>query len=176
MKKFASLMTAASLAALAPLPLAALDMNVIEYMAKDLKRDGSAKKYNGAIASCLAGNGDPAKTAEYFAQGEWDVTPQPEMGIIEFSGPDENVYAMAADDGSFCMASAEDQGFISAMGKLQVMGLAAGLKFKEVPHPTGCLTFEMENGLTGQITSSGNDPVCEDENTSSVRFEWAAAQ
>lgn len=152
------------------MPAAAQEWSTVEFMARKLDSDDHGAAYGAAVAACLAGRGDPERTASLFTKGGWAVVEEREMGLMEISSPDADLYALAADDGSFCAAYSETQGTVAAIGKLQIIGGAAGLSFDSLDTPDGCIGFDMGNGIRSEITSSGNDPVCDSETTSSVRF------
>lgn len=158
------------------LPATAQDWPTVEFMAGGLGNADATKAYGAAIAACLAGQGDAAQTAEIFTDGGWSLTPQPEMGVNEFASADENLYALAADDGSFCAAYSETLGTDAALGAVQIIAGAAGFDLERLEMPEDCIALSLNPGPQAEIMSSGNDPACSSETTSSVRFIFAGGQ
>ncbi len=156
-------------------PALAQEWSTVEFMARDLTKDDAAKAYRGAIAACLAGQGDAERTAALFEKGGWTREDQAEMGTIDYTGPQEGLYVLAAADGSFCAAYSESLGTDAATGNVQIIGGAAGLAFDSADSALGCIAFRLAPGITAEITSSGNDPVCSDAGTSQVRVSFGAA-
>lgn len=156
-------------------PALAQDWSVVEFMARDAKKDDPAKAYRGAVAICLVGQGDAAATAALFEKAGWTLTADPEAGVNEFASPLDDIHALAADDGSFCAAYAETLGTDRALGNLQIIGAAAGLSFDSLIRDDDCLAFALAPGIQGEVTSSGNDPVCHSDTSSSVRFLFDGA-
>jgi hypothetical protein len=65
------------------------------------------------------------------------------------------------------------QNLMSADQKRASLLVAAQYPIADVDVSSSCTTYNQERGITFKVTSSGNDPVCEDANTSSVRFTFA---
>lgn len=169
---------AATLACLAclTLPAAAQEWSTVEFMARGLKKDDPAQAYRGAVAACLAGQGDVDKTAALFEKGGWTRSDEAEMGTVEYVGANADIYVLQADDGSFCAAYSEVQGTDTGLGNLQIVGGAAGLSFDHALSDAGCDSYTLAPGILAEVTSSGNDPVCTDPATSQVRFSFGAGQ
>jgi hypothetical protein len=49
---------------------------------------------------------------------------------------------------------------------------AAGFAATATKGETGCTAFALAPGLVAEVTSSGNDPVCSDANTSQIRLTF----
>jgi hypothetical protein len=156
-------------------PAAAQDLSTVEFMARKLNDDDAGKVYASAIAACLAGQGDAEKTAALFTGKDWTLTEEAEMGLNELASPHDAVYVLAATDGSFCAAYAEDRGTDVATANLMVLIGAGGLGSEDVSTADGCFAFQLTPTIVAEVTSSGNDPVCQDDATSSVRFTFAPA-
>jgi hypothetical protein len=128
--------------------------------------------YQSAIAACVVGQGDAAATAEIFTSAGWTVA-EDEPGLNLISGPNADIYVLAATDGSFCAAYAEIIGTTAAIGNLQIIGKAAGFSEKGALGEMGCFALQLTPSIIAEVTSSGNDPVCNDIDTSSVRISFA---
>ncbi|NGM47332.1 hypothetical protein G5B31_17480 [Rhodobacter sp. SGA-6-6] len=169
------MLRAALILALTALPVTAQDWSTVEFMTRKLDDPDHGAAYRAAVAACLAGRGDPAATAALFLEGNWVTVEEREQGLMEIFSPDADLYVLAADDGSFCAAYSEVQGTATAIGNLQIIGGAAGLSLESLDMPAGCIAFALGHGIQAEVTSSGNDPVCESETTSSVRFIFGGA-
>ncbi len=167
---------AALLALLIASPAVAQEWSTVEFMARDLKKDDVTAAYRGAVAACLAGQGDVEKTAAYFTEAGWSRADEAEMGTVDYTGPDQSLYVLQAADGSFCAAYSETQGTDAAIANAQIIGGAGGFAFDSAPSEMGCIAFQLAPGIVAEITSSGNDPVCSDAATSSVRFTFGGGQ
>lgn len=172
-----TLIRAALLAFLVPAaPALAQEWSTVEFMARDLKKDDPAAAYRGAVAACLAGQGDVEKTAKLFDKGGWTRSDETEMGLVEYASPNDDLYVAQADDGSFCAAYAESLGTDVATGALQIVSGAGGLSLETTKGEFDCDAYTLATGVVAEITSSGNDPVCSDAGTSSVRILFGGAQ
>jgi hypothetical protein len=167
---------AAALCVLLAAPALAQEWSTVEFMARDLKKDDATKAYRGAVAACLAGQGDVEKTAAFFTEAGWTRTDEAEMGTIDYTGPDDSLYVLQAADGSFCAAYSESQGTDAAIANVQIVGGAGGFGFDSAASAMGCIAFRLAPAIAVEITSSGNDPVCSDAATSQVRFTFGAAE
>jgi hypothetical protein len=167
---------AALLALLLAAPAAAQDWSMVNFMSGDLGDSDPVKAYRSAVAACLAGQGDPAATATRFTEAGWTVTENADMGLTEIASADPNLYVLAAADGSFCAAYSETLGTDSALGNVQIIGGAGGFAFDSAASAMNCIAFQLAPGIVAEVTSSGNDPVCSDAATSSVRFTFGPGQ
>lgn len=157
-------------------PAIAQEWSTVEFIARDLKKDDAGAVYRGAIAACLAGQGEVEKTAKLFDKGGWTRSDETEMGLVEYASPSNDFYVVQADDGSFCAAYAESLGTDIATGALQIIAGAGGLSTDTAEGELGCAAYALAPGVVAEITSSGNDPVCSDANTSSVRVLFRVSQ
>ncbi len=156
-------------------PVAAQEWSTVEFIAGDLDDSDPIKAYRSAVAACLAGRGDPAATAARFAEAGWTVTEEAEPGLTRIASADPNLYVLTASDGSFCAATSEALGTDSATGNVMTIAGAAGLALDSAMD-SDCTILRLAPEVTAEITSSGNDPVCFDEKTSSVRFIFGPGQ
>ena len=161
---------------LAAAPVLAQEWSTVVFMARDLNEDDAAKAYRGAIAACLAGQGDVEKTAAFFDEAGWTRADQAEMGTVDYTGPHDSLYVLQADDGSFCAAYSESHGTDAAIANVQIVGGAGGFSFDSAASEMGCLAFRLAPAIAVVVTSSGNDPVCSDAGTSQVRFAFGDQQ
>jgi hypothetical protein len=157
---------------LAPPASAAQDVEALRNMVAALNNADEVAMYQSAIAGCLLGQGDSAATAQIFASAGWTVA-EDEPGLNYISGPNPEVYVLAATDGTFCATYAETIGTTPAIGSLQAVGKSAGFSEEGTTGEIGCFALQLTSAIVAEVTSSGNDPVCEDPNTSSVRITFA---
>jgi hypothetical protein len=157
-------------------PAVAQDWFMVEVMTADLGDESPDKVYSAAIAACAFGQGDAAKTAALFTDKGWALTEQPDMGVNEIASPHDSVYVLAASDGSFCAAYSEAIGTEVAAAQLMLIVASMGLGTSVGPGTSDCTSLQITPLIGAEVTSSGNDPVCEDAATSSVRFTFGAGQ
>jgi len=156
-------------------PVAAQDWSVARYMSGALNSADSTEAYRAAIAACLVGEGDPTATLAPFAENGWAVTEDAEMGLTEIASPNPDLYVLMASDGSFCAAYNEAIGTEAAFLQMQTLIASTGIGAPSTPDDMGCMVYTLTPEIRLQPTSSGNDPVCEDANTSSVRVTFGAS-
>lgn len=177
-----SFIRASALAALllSPTPLfaePARDMGIIRHMVDDLDHESRFMRLNGALAACLAGEGDQYLASSWFEDHGWLPRVDSDMGIVEMTNTaHDDLYAWIAEDGSVCQVWAEDVGTQDAMDILKELAEAAGMPVSNATGEVGCQALTVVAGTVGylvEVTSSGNDPVCVDVNTSRVNFTRA---
>ncbi|MBN9332786.1 hypothetical protein [Devosia sp.] len=159
----------------APLQAAeARDMGIIRNMVDDLDHESRFMRLNGALAACLAGEGDQYLASGWFEDHGWLPRVDTDMGIVEMTNRSHaDLYAWIAEDGSACQIWAEDVGTQDAFDILNELAEAAGLPVEEAEGEVGCPAITLVAGNVGylaEVTSSGNDPVCIDVNTSRINF------
>lgn len=159
-------------------PVAAMNSKMLEAVSRDLKSDKLSQNHRAAMAACLAALGDAAKTAKLFTSRGWsvaeDVAEDTAAGVSEFSSAPGGVTVQAALDGSFCAVSSDAIGYATAIGAIQIISGIGELKLREIESANGCLTFQLSESITGQLTAAGNDALCIDDNSSTWRFELGA--
>lgn len=152
----------------------ARDMGIIRNMVDDLDHESRFMRLNGALAACLAGEGDQYLATSWFEDHGWLPNVEEDMGIVEMIHPgNSDLYAWVAEDGSACQIWAEDVGTQDAWDILNELVEAAGLPIESANGEIGCNAMTLVAGDVGylvEVASSGNDPVCEDVNTSRVHF------
>lgn len=171
---------AAILALLSTLPVAApamaLDLFMAESSLRTLNDSDPTRAYGAALAACLVGQGDAARTAALFTDAGWALTAETEMGLNQFTSSHAALYVLAAIDGSFCAVYAEDTGTDIAAAQMMQLVASTGLGTSVMPGTSDCVSVQLTPAIGIEVTSSGNDPVCDDAATSSVRFTFGPGQ
>lgn len=124
----------------------------------------------GSYAACLAGQGDVQATAGLFTAKGWTRYDESEMGLITLTPATGEIYVTLASDGSFCDVASETTGTVVALGSVQGLATAAGLPVENLETGSDCAAVSLGPRAFAEINSSGNDPVCQSETTSAVRF------
>ncbi len=166
---------AALLALLAASPAAAQDWAGVVRLVGDIRSEDPALAYKAATAACVAGRGDPDWTVMIFQSAGWAYSKEDEPGLDVFQSPHPDVYVLMASDGSFCAAYSESQGTDTATANVFQIIVAGMLSADSAKTEMGCTAFALAPGVVAEVTSSGNDPVCDDRSTSSVRISFAAS-
>lgn len=169
----AAILAAAALSAAAP--AMALDLFMAESSLRNLDATDPARAHGAAIAACLVGQGDAARTAALFTDAGWTLTADADMGLNQITSSHAALYVLAATDGSFCAVYAEDTGTEIATAQMMQLIASTGLGTSVAPGTSDCASVQLTPVIGIEVTSSGNDPVCEDEATSQVRFTFGAA-
>lgn len=161
-------------------PLAAepaYDMGILRAMVDDLDHKDPYMRLNGAVAACLAGEGDQYLTTSLFEDHGWKPRIDEDMGIVEMTRPgDDLLYAWVAEDGSSCRVWSEEIGTHAAGIILKDLADAARIRTEPATGDSGCAGMSLIAGNVGyvvEVTSAGNDPTCDDESTSGVHFTRA---
>lgn len=158
-------------------PLAAepaYDMGVLRAMVNDLDHHDPYMRLNGAVAACLAGEGDQYLTTSWFEDHGWKPRVDADMGIVEMTKPGaDKMFAWVAEDGSSCRVWSEEIGTAAVKILLKDLMLAARIRAEKTTGESGCSGLTLVAGNVGyavEVTSSGNDPVCDAEDNSAVHF------
>ena len=171
---------AATLALLAALPVAAPAMALDLFMAESslgaLTDSDPTRAYGAALAACLVGQGDAGRTASLFTDAGWTLTTDTDMGMNQIASTHSALYVLAAIDGSFCAVYAEDTGTEIAATQMMQLVASTGLGTSVAPGTSDCTSVQLTPAIGIEVTSSGNDPVCDDDATSSVRFTFGPGQ
>lgn len=152
-------------------PAFAQDAAMLQHMTGDLDKGDTPKTLRAAYAACMLGAGDLEATAGIFTDAGWAREDDPEMGLTSLAPPGAEPAILMASDGSFCDVATETLGTDTALSTLQILSGVAGVAPESVDVPTGCLAFRLGSTLA-EISSTGNDPVCQSETTSAVRFTF----
>ena len=166
---------AALLAALLAAPAAAQDWQGVVRMAGDLRSADALATYRSAAAACIAGRGNAGMTSVIFESAGWAMTPD-EAGLTAFQSQHSDVYVLASETGDFCAAFSEGHGTDDATKVLFNIVVAGFLSLDTAPSDLGCKAYALAPGMVGEITSSGNDPTCDDARTSSIRITFGPAE
>jgi len=127
------------------------------------------------IEACLMGAGAVDATSEILTAAGWTVEPQSEMGTVDFlPGVGADTFAFMSDTGEFCHVESMVMGTNEAAGMLELFLAENGLTVTATGTSDflGCPTQTLSNGITVEITSAGNDPVCTADTTSGLRFDY----
>jgi hypothetical protein len=173
MIRAATLALAAALASATP--AMALDLFMAESSLRGLGDADPARAHGAAIAACLVGQGDAARTAALFTDAGWTLTSDTDMGLNQITSSHAALSVLAATDGSFCAVYAEDTGTEIATAQMMLLVASTGLGTSVAPGTSDCTSVQLTPVIGIEVTSSGNDPVCEDAATSQVRFTFGAA-
>lgn len=165
--------TALLLACLAA-PAAAQDRAMLEHLLRDLDDATDPKALRAATAACILGEGNADAIAAYFTEAGWTRSDDTEMGMTSLSAPAGSVGVSLYDDGRICDVASEGWGTDTALGALQIASGVAGLGLETLPD-SECTALRLTPSVTVEVTSTGQDPVCFSENTSALRFTYAAA-
>lgn len=164
---FAGLLVA-SLAA----PATAEDRTMLETQLRGLKKPEDQKVLRAASAACLLGLGDVEAIAAPFVEKGWARMDDAEMVVTSLTPPaGDMVYVTLYDEGRICDVSSEVWGTDTALSTVQILSGVAGLSMDSIENPDGCISMALTPAASVTITSSGNDPVCMSETTSTLRFE-----
>jgi hypothetical protein len=156
-------------------PATAQDWTSIVRVAGDLRSADAALTYRSAAAACLAGRGNPDNTALIFESAGWVVTPD-EAGLTAFQSQHPAVYVLMSETGDFCAAFSERHGTDAATEALYAIVVAGFLSLDTAPSDLGCKAYALAPGIVAEVTSSGNDPICEDSRSSSIRLTFGPAE
>jgi hypothetical protein len=119
-----------------------------------------------AYAACVLSAGQIDPVIEVLADLNLARNDDTEMGVTTLSAPDLPFAITFYDKGAICDVSSESIGTTEARIPLSIV---AGMTGFQMDSAAECFTAIMGT-VRAQLTSSGNDPVCEDANTSNVRF------
>lgn len=152
----------------------AADMTILRTIVQDLSSDEAQSQLKGAMAACLAGEGDAERTANLFQENGWNRRDDADMGIFELTNPKtDEFYALVADDGSACRIWSEEIGTAEAFDLLKSVAEAASLSTESTTGEIGCQALSLiveTSSFVTEVTSSGNDPFCEHDSTSGIHF------
>lgn len=122
------------------------------------------------LAACLYGGGDIDRVAEVLSDLGVRREDHADMGATFLTFPGQPYAISFYMDGEICDVSSERIGTSEALSQLMVLGGAVGFASLD----SECTGLRIV-GVEAEVTSSGNDPVCFDDRTSTVRFTFEAA-
>lgn len=168
MRRLLALLTVLALAA----PAGAEDRAMLETQLRGLKKPDDQKVLRAASAACLLGLGDVEAIAAPFVKYGWDRQDDSEMGVTSIVPPSgDMVYVMIYDEGRICDVSSEVLGTDTALSAVQILSCVGGLSLNSIERADGCISMALTPTASVTVTSSGQDPVCQSETTSTLRFE-----
>jgi hypothetical protein len=161
----ALLLAAATFATPAP-----ADNNALLGLVRSAGQPAETGGYLGGIAACILGGGEVEQTASLFTETGWTREDDAEMGLIYLSGPQGDLGATLAVEGGFCEVASGAIGTDAAKVLLVAALTAAGASQATGTDAYGCTTYLAAPGVTAIVTSTGQDPTCDDNGTSAVRL------
>jgi hypothetical protein len=167
MRRAAALLAVLAFAA----PAVAEDRAMLESQLSGLKKPEEQKVLRAASAACLLGLGDVEAIAAPFVAAGWERMDDAEMGMTSLTPPAGEAYVSLYDDGRICDVASEVWGSDTALGAVQILSGIAGLSLDSIDRADGCISMALTPAASVTVTSSGNDPVCWSETTSTLRFE-----
>jgi hypothetical protein len=152
-----------------PVPAFAQDLMMLEFALGDLDDGTDSTVLRAAGAACILGAGDAEATATLFTNAGWSRVDETEMGIVTLSPPAGDVAVTLYEEGRICEVASEIWGFATAIGSLQILSGIAGLSM-DIDYDQECTAIRLTDTVTATVTSTGQDPVCESEINSSIRY------
>ncbi len=149
-------------------PVAAQDLSVLEFQLRALEKEQDDQALVPLIAGCFLGAGDLEKTAGFFTDAGWARSDDAEMGMVSLTPPWGDPYVAIYENGAICDATSETNGLMRADSALVPLMAAAQIIVARTEVPSGCVAYDMGNGVTAELTSSGNDPQCRSDDTSNI--------
>jgi len=122
-------------------------------------------------AWCMLGNGQPDELRALLTEAGFAEEADAEMGVAYYASPDLPLTISTYMDGEICDVTSEEAGTPEALGALVVVAGMTG--FQSVDGDCG--TMILADSVRAELTSSGNDPVCDSETSSNVRFTFGAS-
>lgn len=171
----AGMIRSALLAVLLATPAMAQDTSILRFQLSDLESEEDNQAFVPLIAACLLGNGDAEATATLFTDAGWTRTDDPEMGIVSLVPAWGDPYVTLYEGGAICDVTSEKMGLMQADGSLIPFLTAAQYKIDRTDVPSGCIAYDLGNGVVAEMSSSGNDPQCRSDDNSNIRFTFASA-
>jgi hypothetical protein len=157
-------------------PVCAQSTGMMTSMVKRLDSATGSKLMRASAAACVLGNGDAEATATLFTSKGWTQSNDAEMGIVSLTPADASLSVTLYDQGRICDVTSETIGTKDALSAFQTLAGTANFPVVILNLPSGCPAFGVAPGASVEITSSGNDPVCQSDTTSTLRFTFADAQ
>jgi hypothetical protein len=155
-------------------PAAAQEMMILEMQLGGLEEQRDNQALAPLLAACLVGNGDAEATATLFTDAGWTRTDDADMGMVSLTPPWGDPYVTLYDNGAICDVTSEQIGLMKADQNLTPLLLAAQFPINRADVPSGCTAYDLGSGITAEMTSSGNDPQCQSDDTSNIRLTFSA--
>ena len=154
-------------------PVLARDILVLESQLRKLDKQRENQALAGPMSACLLGAGDAEATVAYFTAAGWARTDDSEMGLISLVPSWGDPYVTLYDNGAICDVTSETLGLTIADQNLVPLLVAAQYPISSATVASGCTAYDLGNGVTAELSSSGNDPQCQSDTGSNVRFTFA---
>ncbi|MFE3836854.1 hypothetical protein [Pseudogemmobacter sonorensis] len=147
----------------------------LEDLAADLGAASGEARLRAAYATCLLHGGGAQGATPAFAAAGWQVWEDADGGFAEFGVEGEDHYGMAWLDGGFCMVATGENGTGSARAEelLREVLARTGAPFELRKTAEQCRTLVIGE-IEAEITGDGNDPACQADDSSAIRFYWPA--
>lgn len=128
--------------------------------------------------ACVSAGGDLTMTQALLEAAQWTRSEDFEDGLIYFfPGTGEDSFVYMAKDESFCHVESTSVGSADTSNILvSLLEAPEGVSFVTATDEMGCVRLDLETGVTATITSGGNDPMCESQSNSAVRFDFSKAE
>lgn len=149
---------------------------MLNFLMRGLDDKTGTKLMTAAAAVCVANAGDGAAVAAKFADDGWTVSTDSEMGETSAVRDGADVYVMLYQDGAICDVISDSLNTGDAIGAMQILAGTAGLTLASTDGAIGCDAYQLAPGITVEITSAGQDPICFSETDSTLRFTFGDAQ
>ncbi len=124
-----------------------------------------------AFSACILGDGDPVLTAAMFTDAGWVRQDDDEMGVIELS-TDQALFVTLYDGGRICAVGSPSDGTHAATFTLQTLAKVANLPTVPIPDELDCTAFSIGDATRAYVTGGGQDPVCDSDTDSEIRFTF----
>jgi hypothetical protein len=165
----------ALLALMLATPVAAQDMSILESQLRNLDEEQDSQALVPLIAACLLGGGDAEVTATLFTDAGWTRTDDAEMGVVSLVPAWGDPYVTLYQDGAICDVTSDELSLMRADQSLIPLLTAAQFQVARTDVPSGCIAYDVGNGVVAEMSSAGNDPQCRSDDSSNIRFTFASA-
>jgi hypothetical protein len=168
----APLIGSTALVACLAAPVSAQDAAALQILGRGIDDTMGIPLMSAATAVCLANDGDGAALVAAFETEGWLVTTDAEMGESGMTRDGADVFVMMFQDGAICDVGSMTLSTGDAISALQTVAGAAGLALEPVTDAMGCDAYQIAPGITVEITSTGQDPVCQSDTDSTLRIAF----
>jgi hypothetical protein len=131
------------------------------------------------IEACVLGEGALGPTSSMLAMNGWVPDFEGEEGVFGFlpGGGPEDTYLYMSATGEFCHVESLVIGSDAARAELEAFLGESEAGIMVTGTGTGqidCPALILSNGVTAEVSSAGNDPVCQSPDNSGLRFTYSA--
>jgi hypothetical protein len=166
---------AALLMALLATPAAAEDRAMLGFALGDLEKPTETPVLRAAAAACILGDGQAEAIAAPLVEAGWTRQDDDEMGVVTLYPSGGSVGVNLYDGGLICEVASEVWGTETGLSAVQILSASAGLRLDSLQSEDGCMAMQLTDQISVTLTSTGQDPVCFSQTTSSLRFTYANA-